>query len=329
MSTKPLEQLAEDLQALPEDKRNKVIKDFSLILREPMYQEIIGEISRIEDDPSSPVLKRDVVLSRVKKFVRRSGINYRIDSSNGAFVPSLHKKMVVKVCFTGIGSEHDEDHYGIVWESKANRDHVIIAATTSYKDYQKYHDHYFNIGRIGFLSGETIAIINQVGPISRKRILNTDFRDPSDNQFKVVFISKEQENRIKDGFRVVCLGSQTLFKYIVDSQLKFIPEFTDTTAQYPHLWRPFNFESHVPGVKTTYYLIDEPDTKHEIIWHRHNVTKSERAALLRNWRDAVAQYDESVKPKCLLKTRQQAIQDAYNTLLSKREHPLKLLKENP
>lgn len=319
MSTTPLDQLTTSLQALSDTDRDRLCGQFQQILTDPLYQDILDGVCKIHTDPAESKLSRQKVLKRVKRFVNCSGVDYRKDVTTGDFDPSLSYKMIVKICFTGIGTEHDEDHYGIVWESKMNRDHVLVVATTSYKDYQKYHNHFFNIGQMGFLQGETIAMIHQVGPISRKRILYTSFKDPADGQYKVISLSKAQEDRIKDGFRVVCLGFKTLFEYILESQRRFIPEFANHNDQYLHLWRPFKIVSHTPGVKTVYSLLDEPTVHYEIQWHRCGVSRSEREYLLKRWRDAVAVYDMSVRPKRRIKTREQAIQEAYNALLSKKK----------
>ncbi len=298
----PLDLLVNQLLDMPPGVRDDLSRMFSNVARENQYREITDGVTKIQNDPHDPLLTKSNALRRVRRFVEASCAPY---VKNGAvFTPILPCGTIVKVKFTGVGGEHNEDHYGIVWQSKKNRDHILMIPTTSYKENKKHHEHYFNIGSVGFLNGETIAMIDQMTAISRKRIMASAFENPQTGNFESIQLDPEQINRIRDGIRVVCLNQATLYSVIFNSNL--MPELLDPNEQYRHLFRPIIVNNMtIPGKKLVYHLVDNTQVLYEIKWHQSNVSRTVRKGYLENWRDAVG------TPRV---TRASVIQQAYRNI---------------
>lgn len=295
-----------------DDEQIDLIKKFEAIMNEHTVREINQEIMNISDDPNG--YSRAETLEKLLHYSKSVGNHYKKDE-NGIFVPQVRPRNVVLVDFSGMGSEMSGEHYAIVWEAIPKRDHLIVIPTTSYKDdLTKESGTYFNIGKVGFLEGETVVKLDQTTAISRKRILSYTHVEPGTGRKKWVSITEEQEKRIQEGIRVLWFKEKTLYHVILRSNRHLLPILEDEVSQFTHLHRPIIIKNpSTDRNKELIYCLYNDEREYKIQWKPTSLSPNQREKLIKDWVHALAEYkvDEKTGDKILVKTREQSISDAY------------------
>lgn len=298
-------------------RRNRLFNHFHSLITDSTLDDIFWELCGVRDDPKDSNLTREEVLQRIKRYIKSSIVNFR-KNQKGEFKPELTSRMMVEINFTGIGGEHNDKHFGIVWNSDPMRDNVLVIPTTSLKEDKKFYEYYFNIGKVDFLNKDTVVMLDQTVSISHKRIINETFIDPSSGAKTPVFISQDQEWRIRDGIRASYFGHVTLYTYLINNFRSHIPEMTNEPVQYDHLLRPFTLVSNDPE-QMQYSLIDDPQTIYKILWRNSGVPRHQRDLLINDWHYALGEHHRhpQTNKRLGVKTpRRNNITAAYSNLLS-------------
>ncbi|MED4779414.1 hypothetical protein [Brevibacillus choshinensis] len=311
-----LTQLHKFTKSLDSQIKNRLYLQFFALIKDPTLDAMLWDLLGIIDDPKDTQLTRVEVLSRIGRYIKVSRKGHRKNKNND-FKPEVTSRMMVTVNFTGVGGEHNDDHFGIVWAADPKRDNVLIIPTTSLKEDKKFYNHYFSIGKVQFLEKETVVMLDQTVAVSHKRIEKETFIDPATKTNTPVYISKEQEWHIRDGIRVSYLGYQTLFHFLHTNFRSYIPEMVNEPLQHTHLLRPFNLISNDPE-KMLYTLIDDPETVYTIKWRVSAVSKNQRDRLLSKWFQALGAYNRDPKTNERLSIRlprRTSAANAYTSLL--------------
>jgi len=315
-SQEKLLQIHSITKSLNSGTKNRLFSHFTALVTDPILNDVFWELRGVRTDSYDSSLTREEVLDRIRRYIRSSLKNYR-KNSKGEFKPEVTKRMMVEVNFTGVGGEHNDTHFGIVWDSDPIRDNVLVIPTTSLKEDKKFYNHYFSIGKVDFFTKETVVMLDQTLAISHKRITKETFTDPSSRAITPVYISQDQEWRIRDGIRVSYLGQPTLFDYLLKNFRGFIPEMSNEPLQHSHLLRPFILVSNDPE-KLQYSLIDDPGTVYTIFWKSSSVSRGQRDRLLSTWHYALGEhYKDPVTNKRMgVKIlRRTSIAAAYSNLI--------------
>ncbi|MEK3794759.1 hypothetical protein MKX42_23745 [Paenibacillus sp. FSL R7-0204] len=309
-------QLQQVLAGLPILRRERLFRHFQLLSTDQELDNIFWELSAVRTDPKDNKLTREKVLDRIKRYTKASLKNYRKNTLS-EFKPEVTQNMLIHVDFTGIGGEHDMPHYAIVWNVDPKRDNVLVIPTTSLKEDKKFYTHYFSVGKIDFLSEETVVMLDQTVSISHKRILSETFINPQGVRTAVT-IDLHQEHRIKDGIRATYLDQKTLYWYLYNNFRKFIPEMENEEVQFNHLLRPFILVSNDPE-KLVYSLIDQPHIHYQVFWRRSTVIATQRTQLLENWCYALGSHQRNpqtgVRGNVLTYRRDEVI-SAYSSMIA-------------
>lgn len=302
------------IKDLPDSKQRQLLELFKKISSEKELEDLVKEIDSISDDPYIADQTRHNSLERIKRYVLSVKKHNNINKQR-FFLPVVNKGELIYVRFSGIGSEHDQEHYAIVWEVDRKRDHIVVIPATSFKDDSTIETGIsFNIGNVGFMESQTVVLLNQITTISRKRIISVKHYNPLTGQYEFARISPDQEKRIRDGFRVMCLGEKTLFDEIFGHK-KILPVFEDPIIQYQHLLRPYiKIETETTPEKLVYALHEEPNIHYTVYRYPHNLNTSQRQMLLKQWLNAKATYSDVQGKKILIKSREDARQEAYHKI---------------
>jgi len=298
---------------MPDADRRRILPALKSSLNEAEFQEVVKLMQQISNDPQEPLQTRTNSLQRLSRYVKALKAHSRKDPTTGEYTPKLSKLQFISINFSGVGSEFDLNHFGIIWDCHPKRDEVLVIPTTSLKESTQETTTTFNIGRVGFFGPQTVVKLNQIIPVSRKRISKYLHFNPATNTAELVSITPDQMKRIEDGFRIMGTGEQSLFDFILGER-SFLPELL-SPDQYGHLFRPFvKIFPSVPGTFT--YALPSDPTKHYLIkWHTHKLSRGDRKAKLEAWVKAVGVKDPSNKG-AFLKTREQVIHDAYADIVS-------------
>lgn len=196
----------------------------------------IGEINERRNDTLNRIL---MYTSSAKVTDDKSEIEVEIrgrKTRKVIFNPILTNGQVIKVNFSGLGSELYKEHFAIVWDVKENREQVTVIPTYSFKNNTILKANLFNIGKVttlcDYTGSETLVSVDQVTTISRKRIIQTKFNN------RMAYLTSEQKNRIIDGFRAYWVGEETLFKHIAKTYKDHLPKFDDIKLSFDHMFRP-------------------------------------------------------------------------------------------
>lgn len=247
-------------------------------------------------------------LNRISRYVDSAKNHIRKDD-RGLHLPKASRFMIVRVNFAGLGTELDDAHYAIVWEEHRKRDNISVIPTTSFKPVSTLETGLtFNIGHVDFLSGETVVLMDQIISISRKRLQAVRHYNPGTERREIAKLSRDQQFRVKDGFRIYGLHEATFFnEFLRDSFKDTLPELQDPDVQFDHLHRP---------------VITIQNTKNELIYQLYNDTRHfkisrklfakhgiDRYQLLSDWVNAKAQVDRATAR--VIKTREEVRKDGY------------------
>ncbi|MBS4171808.1 type II toxin-antitoxin system PemK/MazF family toxin [Bacillus sp. FJAT-49736] len=290
-------------------------------LKESQIQLLLKKISSIEDDHRTlnrEIVNRETLLRRVNSFIDCTLTKDRIDDQDESgnsktptqYIPPLVKGQIVQVKFSGVGSETDDKHLAIVWNTLYNRDQVVVIPTTSMKPKTKEREYFFNIGLVPPLYKENVVCIDQITSVSRKRIIKDAFFNGT--SMESAFLDDPQLSRIEDGFRLTWLSDKSLFQYLIENNVKDIPEFSDFEAQIGHFWRPFRKMTYDKVNKISRYQLYNSNETYEIKWKQTTLTKSQRKKLIMNMAYAIDQTDEKGK---IITVRLDVKKDVYNELL--------------
>lgn len=297
---------------------------FENILQDPLFINIVKEISSINDEVhplGNAITKREDILSNIERFAQCSKVSDRVndEDQNGnskqptQFIPDLVHGQLIKVKFTGAGSEIEEDHYAIVWEAKPKRDQVIVVPTNSFKPTTREYKHNFNIGKVFPFNKETLVCIDQITCISRKRIIEYTFYNPVLRRNNISIIEPNQKNRIFDGIRATWFNAPILLDYLLNNSHKYIPIFSNFDQQITHLFRPYESIKYDNSKLETYYKLYNDGIWYKVSWEKSSISPSNRNKLIRSLAYARQENNSGV-----LITREKMKEDSYNELKNAR-----------
>jgi mRNA-degrading endonuclease toxin of MazEF toxin-antitoxin module len=313
ISESQLTTLVRRLEDLTIEQRRATTQQLSGIIREHVVRDIILNISSIRDDGS--ITKQDSY-ERVALYTKSAKIptTARVH---------LKKRMMVHVDFAGLGTEHKGNHPAIVWHVEDSSDRVLVIPCTSFKrDSSVESPIDINIGPAkftgpnnsinGVLAVSTIVLLDQIQPVSRKRITNHLTRNPANNAYAIARIDEQQVKRIEEGLQILLYGKTTLYDEFIKDDPIIVPEFINHQTQYSHLFRRVQVISNtgtrieymVQGDETMYFLHRRPA--------KPSLTEELRRQLLKQWikPKAVRAKDKTiVDPSPIVRDR------AYNQLL--------------
>lgn len=316
--------LLERLQQLSPEDQEHLYEHFRTLLDDPLLLDITSHLRQIRDDPHNPNRTRINTLERINRFVRSAKQQDRFHKSGRTwfFSPILEKGYLVRVLFSGLGSEITDTHYGIVWDVELRRDHLLIIPCMSYKpETTKESATQFNIGPVGFLnspdtllSKSTVVHLDQIMPVSRKRILSHKSLLPNTRIEDIPMISRSQQQRIEEGFRVLFGRERTLYEAEIKNSLRRIPLFEDHDLQFDHLNRLYRV-IHKTQDCLVYTLLNDPDNKFTLYLLPAACSEAQRKKRLHRWLNATGVFDKSSSPWLLVTPRTQVRQELYAHLL--------------
>lgn len=312
--------LIEKIKDLPEKEQEQLLSHFEKISEEESFKKIVKNICLIEDEDKVPNRTRKDTLERIERFTESAKTKHEFHFRNKEqYMPILQRGELVEVRFSGLGSEIDQPHFAIVWNEQRKKDPVVVIPTTSFKkEFTIESPSAFNIGKIGFMNKETVILLDQITTISRKRINTASLNKTVKYNKKLgkkehAKITKEQENRIKDGFKTYYLGESTLYEFIRDAEGTTMPILSSYNEQIKHLHRPFlKIEKKCTPDMLVYSLYEEPEKEYIIYKFPYTVSPNHRKALLRNWINATAELDPVTQT--ILKQRNIVREEAYEKI---------------
>lgn len=167
-------------------------------------------------------------LHKVIKLVHlNTSLEVERDSITGAYKPLLKRGDIVQCDLIGIGSELDDIHYCIVWNSVSNNESITVIPTTSKELYENIDR--FGIGKIeGCLTSkdslvpkDTYVYLNKIREVSRKNVKPWDKKDATGEKLKdsrgrniICSLNEIQIKRIKDAISVNFLDENFLVRTI-------------------------------------------------------------------------------------------------------------------
>lgn len=274
--------------SLPDAERREWFQIMKLITQEPEFNDLIKLVAKITPDPNIPTRTRQDTLSRIKKYVNTISRHDQMfkdpRTRRTVYRPKLKPNEIILVQFAGQGSEIHDLHYGIAWYTQDNRDPVTVIPTSSFKyDSTKENGLRFNIGKVGFLPGETVVLMADITTISRKRIQTSHLLNPVTKEIGFVSLDPDQVTRVQDGFRVLGLREQTLTDVFL--QQDRFPVLTDYDTQISHMHRPYTIE---PGTTTDVlnYTVSGDNTIYTIKKAPTTVSRKNRKHLILSWLNA-------------------------------------------
>ncbi|BBH23665.1 hypothetical protein Back11_50100 [Paenibacillus baekrokdamisoli] len=290
LSEPQLTTLVRKLEELTLQERRSTSQHLSQIVKDETVRSIIQNISSIRDDG---IYTKEDIYERVALFT---------DSSKRPTASRVHlkKRMMVHVDFAGLGTEHKGNHPAIVWHVENSNDRVLVIPCTSFKMDSTVESAYdINIGPAkflgpnntvhGVLSTSTVVLLDQIQPVSRKRIANYHTRNPANGSFGNARIDEIQARRIEEGLQVLMHGKKTLYEEFIYEDETMIPEFQDHELQYKHLFRVVRVlsdqRSHID------YMVED-DANTYILYKRPakaTLSSETRKDLLKKW----------IKPKAI------------------------------
>ncbi|RAS87267.1 type II toxin-antitoxin system PemK/MazF family toxin [Priestia endophytica] len=315
-----LYKLLEKIKDLPEKEQEELLSHFEKIAEEKNFKKIVKNIYSIQDEVKAPNQTRESTLKRIERFTESAKTEHRFHHKNkGQYLPTLGSGELIEIRFSGLGSEIDEPHFAIVWKEHRKKDPIVAIPTTSFKpEFTLESPSTFNIGKIGFMGKETVVLLEQITTISRKRIDMDSIKktrrfDKVKKKNVYAKITKEQEDRIRDGFKTYLLGEDTLYEFLVESDTHTMPLLSSYNEQLKHFHRPFiKVEEKCTEDMLVYTLYENPKKEYVIYKFPHTVQKHYRKTLLRNWVNATAEYDATTDK--IVKQRNEVRQEAYDEI---------------
>lgn len=308
-----------------EDILDDVVQDTQLqdILRtmslENNYREIVNTILTTQQDtcPLRQInMSRNQKLLSIKRFVNSISQVDSVDNQTRPtmFSPPIQKGQMIFVDFAGIGAELDKQHFAIVWDDvKSTQDKVVIIPVKSEKPQYKEYPNSFSIGTVDFFTKETWVDVRELTAISRKRISGYQFESsPGANDHKEAYLTPEQENRIKDAFRIYWGMQKTLLDRILENNKERVPTFLNPNLQLPHLFRSVkSFKTNANRTRTEYLLYND-NTVYVINWKNTitQITQGKRNQLIKK----IAYASAIIQGSTLVSDRTQSRMTSYNDL---------------
>lgn len=156
--------------------------------------------------------------------------------NNGIYYPILKRGNIVRCEFIGIGSEIDDTHYAIVWDCPLNSESITVIPITS--KFVEESKRTFLLGIINdFITDKKNTIIkpsyvylNKIKEVSRKRI--TPWIIPNSNPTKLVTLSNEQINRIKEAISITYLDEDCIVGKLCSTGLQLPIVYDDKFLTY-------------------------------------------------------------------------------------------------
>jgi hypothetical protein len=225
-----------------------------------------------------PEETRESILNKIGLFAKCDAKEDQLNEK-GHYLPEIRKLDFVHVDFTGVGSEWDGGHYGLVWNVNPKFDSFVVIPTTS-QNRTEYAD-VFPVGRIlGLPKGTTTLLVSDMTRVSRKRIEPVTF-----NHFQKGLttsrLKRDHISRIEEAIAVT-YGNQTTFeRFLSQNTLVAMPE--DLSPIYAWRFKPIvgRFD---PKNLIFYYRLWNKD-----IWHRmkmvnpkEKITKEKKQDIIKN-----------------------------------------------
>jgi acetolactate synthase small subunit len=303
---------------LNDSKLNEIIPMVHNIIDDDDVLNISKVLTKIADDEKVATQTRKDTLGRTLAYIKSAEKKNRIDDNTKDFTPGLEKYQIIRVNFSGMGSELKDPHYAIVWDSERKRDGVIVIPLTSFKDSSTYESgHEFNIGKLGSFTVFSVAMMQQIVQVSRKRILKYRFSNGS--REVIIRLNDFQKERVRDGFKVIGLGQKVLYEEIKNRAQDYLPVFPDPIIQYAHLFRPFEvIETSVNQLK---YKISGDPQVYELDRKLINKEHYNREQLIEQWAHPFPVKD--ITSGEITRTRDESMQNAYQEILEAIESYIK------
>ncbi|MCM3405931.1 hypothetical protein [Cytobacillus oceanisediminis] len=239
------------------------ISDFIKLVKNMSSEEVEGFLDKLSkyeslDKTLSGVTpdKREGILKKIELFSESDAKDDQIDD-HGKYMPEIKKLEFVHVNFTGVGSEWDGGHYGLVWQVNPKFDSFTVIPTTS-KKREEYAD-VFSIGRVlGLPNGETTLLVSDMTRVSRKRISPVKFQ-----HWKKGLVTSRINDafipRIEDAISI-SYGGQTSFEmFLRESTMVAMP--ADLSPIYSWRFKPI-FGRYERSTNMLYYRLSNSD-----VWH--------------------------------------------------------------
>jgi hypothetical protein len=289
--------LVESLAQKTPTSREPLTQRLTQLLAEPYFEEIVESLSKVQDEvhPNNPTQVRRSkidVLQRILLYTNSAKNLDRFRQDGKTLLITLQKGYLIHVNFSGLGTEAKGDHPAIIWETKPQRDHVVVIPCTSYKPNSTIEtEQQFNIGQVkfiganqvvnGVLQPQTVVQLDQMQPVSRKRIRTHKTFNPTSRQLEIAKIDEQQQIRIEEGLRIYQLGENSLYKAEIIDYINMIPYFPNHDIQFNHLHRKYVIQSSAP--EKVVYKVEGDANKYEIIRKPSNITERERLNYLYDW----------------------------------------------
>ncbi|MGE7839068.1 type II toxin-antitoxin system PemK/MazF family toxin [Viridibacillus arvi] len=297
-----LSDILNDIKILPVNEQQQLFLHFQSILGDNNLKKIMNNIADIQDEPAVPSRTRTNTLERIERYTNSAKRKHEFHhSKSDAYLPIVDDGELIYIEFSGLGSEIDENHYGIVWQSFRRKDTLVIIPTTSFKEEStRENGSVFNIGNVAFMNKESVVLLDQITNISRKKIdrskrhltRQTIGKHPNGKP-KHMFakISPEQQERIKDGFRVHFLKEKTLYDLLLLNYKDKMPYISEYNVQIRHMYRPIVInEKSTPDV-LFYSLYEDLEKLYTIPLFEYIGTLENRNIVFNNWVHAKADFD--------------------------------------
>ena len=210
-------------------KKNDLFKGVSEEAIE-ILKEMIEELKKVSGEDQKRIARK------LKSFVK-SDIKEEVKDKNGDFQPSFQELEIVSIDYTGVGTELNNKHYGIVFKAYKKRGAVMVIPLTSKLKEQLPMK--FNLGDLkveGMPKNESIIDLSGMGEVSRKRIKKLKQQEnpvTKKMEFPALARAKFYE-KIMNGIAVTSIGLQTVEDYLNSYGGQLMPEKLTEFFEHRH-----------------------------------------------------------------------------------------------
>lgn len=231
---------------LQESERKKHSKELAVTIPEKVFRDIVANLAIVQGEFGEEDARS--TLEGVHLYSKSAKELHQYLPNSKRFKISLSKGQMIHVDFSGLGSEHLGEHPAIVWDTQHTRDHVLVIPCTSYKlDTTVESEIAFDIGPARFfdtngaitshLAIRTVVLLDQIQPVSRKRIVRHKTIDPLTRKGGIAKFGQDQLSRIEAGLKVLFFAEKTFFEKELLDIKGVLPEFLTNPDQYLHMHR--------------------------------------------------------------------------------------------
>ncbi|MGZ4163796.1 MAG: type II toxin-antitoxin system PemK/MazF family toxin [Tumebacillaceae bacterium] len=316
------QELVKVVSNLHPDARTSLLKNLTKTIPIEPFRKAVTHMAEVKKPQVLPEMVHDT-FERIFLYAKSAKNQYEYEQGTRRFKVQVKKRCMIHVDFSGLGSEHKGNHPAIVWDVEASRDHLVVIPCTSYKsDTTVENESTIDIGPARFfdsahnvtsqLAVRTVVLLDQIQPISRKRITFYRTRDPSTNQLGIARIGQDQVERIEEGLRIFLLGEKTFFEKELLNVPDVLPECITTQDQYLHMHR-CNYTVLSDDGYILSYQVAGDERIYVLLRRLTALSNSKRKELLRKWNRPKARKDAQGN---VLETTPQVRQRLYELLQS-------------